>query len=76
MASVVQQNRIGHLHIWHNASSEPVRISKYNYHLDGRESDEYLQVDYDIVDFMAMLSADDRDSLDNGYHVTLTTGGL
>jgi hypothetical protein len=71
---ILQMNHLGHIHIWHvpdDCTSRPCSISKYNFHLDTKEADEYLQCDYDIADCLDSLTPDDRDDLNNGWDIRL-----
>ena len=73
MTYTLQQNAMGHLHIWRVSDGDntlPQQISKYNYVLHGRESDIYIQRDTDIdVTLDALYMQDDRESLESGWPV-------
>lgn len=61
-------NSMGHLHIW-KGSKNPIQVAKYNWTVDGKESDLYIQNDTDIETMLDYLSPDERERLESGWSV-------
>lgn len=67
----LQLNKMNHLHMW-KGSVEPIQVSKYNYEVSGKESDVYIQNDYDVEKILKNLTEEERDDLEAGFPVTTT----
>lgn len=64
----IQMNAMGHLHIW-AGNVEPKQTSKYNYTVNGNDSDLYFQADYDVQAILDYLTPEDREDVDNGWTI-------
>jgi hypothetical protein len=68
MLCTIKEDSMGCLHVWEGEST-PVGY-KYTWHADGRESDLFIQNDYDVQSFLDNLTCDERDQIELGYFVT------
>lgn len=68
MINTIIQNQMGHLHIW-KGKVHPVQVGKYNFHTDGKDSDEYHQVDTDIEFILNELTEEEKERVENGETV-------
>ena len=69
----IAMDRMGYLHIWDGKVS-PVRVGKYQY--DAPIPSIYFQDQADVEWVLDCLSADDVDSLQNGYIVSVRNSTL
>lgn len=68
MKATIQQNKIGHLHVW-IGDVQIEQVAKYNYLGNNKESEIYLQKDADIGNFLSQLPKKDVDMVELGYKV-------
>lgn len=66
--STIQMNKMGSLHVWQGAG-KPVQIAKYNWEMDGREADIYVQHDGSIADVLEHLTPEERRDVEAGWDV-------
>jgi len=68
LKATIQQNNLGHLHVW-AGNVQIEKVAKYNYLSNKKESDIYLQNDQDIRIFLSQLPKKDVDMVEMGYKV-------
>ena len=77
MKCTIQENRMGHLHIWKGWNRKLKQIAKYNYiavrprndEMENGESPVYLQMDTDVEVCKESLTIDQKENLSQGYQV-------
>jgi len=62
------KNSMGHLHIW-KGKHKPLQVSKYNFTVDGKESDLYVQNQSDVGAILDNLTPEEKEQIENGYPV-------
>ena len=62
------KNSMGHLLIW-KGKHKPLQVSKYNFTVDGKESDLYIQNQADVESLLENLPPEEKEGVENGYTV-------
>lgn len=62
------KNGMGHIHMW-KGKKQPVQISKYNFTVNGEDSDVYFQSEDDIETIKGYLTSKQIHDLENGWTV-------
>lgn len=65
MNATVQQNSLGHLHVWFKRVNVE-KVERYNYHGNGQESDLYLQTQSEIQTFLDDIDSEDAKCILDG----------
>lgn len=66
--TTLQMNSMGHLHMW-QGEVKPVQTGKYNFAVNGKEADVYMQNQNDVDSVLNYLSSEEKEELHNGYPV-------
>ena len=64
-------NAMGNIHAW-SGTVDPVKVGKYNWQVDGKDSPVYFQVDTDVRAVMESLTPEEQKDLDGGWTVHTT----